>query len=83
MAQLSKRIAQLPEQGFPRKSDIFPFTRLVVTFCLLEMLLVLVHSWLGSFHYVWQVCLFNILGCSRERFLVASLSLKSPWLRGS
>ena len=36
-----KRIAQLPEQRFPRKSDIyvFPFSRLVVTFSLLEMLL--------------------------------------------
>ena len=36
-----KRIAQLPEQSFPRKSDVFPFTRLVVTFCLLEMLYIL------------------------------------------
>ena len=39
---------------------------------------------IGTFlTYVWQVCLFNILGCSQARFLVASLLLKSPWLKGS
>ena len=32
---------------------------------------------------MWQICLFNILGCSWARFLVASLSLESPCqLRG-